>query len=214
MTAPPTDRVRLPLRFDAPAMAAEALALPDDAWARHFNDRVYDGDWSGVALRAVAGGHTPLYSDPTAEVFADTPALAACPRIAEALTLLPCPLTSARLLRLAPGARIREHRDHRLSRADGEARLHIPLLTNPAVTFTLDGRPVDMRPGQCWYLDLTRPHAALNGGATPRIHLVVDCVVDTWLGTLIDSSARTMESEGAEGVSSPVGASGCQGGSG
>jgi Aspartyl/Asparaginyl beta-hydroxylase len=180
------DRIRLPLVVDAPAMAAEAAALPADAWVPHFNTRQYEGDWSGVALRAPVGGLTPLYPDPAATGFADTPALAACPSTAATLASLACPVTSARFLRLGPGARITEHRDHKLRAADGEARLHAPLATGPDVTFLLDGRPVDMAPGEVWYLDLTMRHAVENRGPAPRVHLVVDCVVDDWLARLLD----------------------------
>lgn len=179
------DRRRLPLRFDAAAMAAEAAALPDDAWTPHFNTQQYEGDWSGVALRAPVGGHTPLYPDPAAGGFADTDVLARCPATAAALATLRCPVTSARFLRLGAGSRITEHRDHKLSAGDGEARLHVPLATGPGVTFLLDGAPVDMAPGECWYLDLTRRHAVTNDGDVPRVHLVVDCVVDGWLAGLL-----------------------------
>lgn len=179
MTVP--DRVRLPLRFDAGALADAAGALPDDAWVPHFNTGVYDGDWSGVALRGPAGGLTPLYPDPGATAFADTPTLAASPALRAAVAAFRCPVTSARLLRLGPGAAIREHRDHKLASADGEVRLHVPVTTNPGVRFLLAGRPVDMAPGECWYLNLSQRHAAVNRGNTPRVHLVLDCVVDEWL---------------------------------
>ncbi|HEX9994321.1 MAG TPA: aspartyl/asparaginyl beta-hydroxylase domain-containing protein [Acidimicrobiales bacterium] len=181
------DRARLPLRFDAAALAAEAAALPADAWVPHFNTRQYEGDWSGVALRAPVGGLTPLYPDPAAEAFEPTEALAACPRTAEALAAFPCPVTTARFLRLGPGSRITEHRDHKLSVPDGEARLHVPLTTGPGVTFLLDGRPVDMAAGECWYLDLTRRHAVTNEGDRPRVHLVVDCVADDWLARIVQT---------------------------
>lgn len=181
------DRVRLPLRFDAGALAAEAGALPADAWSPHFNTRQYEGDWSGVPLRAAVGGLTPLYPDPSAEEFGPTPALDACPRTAAALAAFRCPVTTARFLRLGPGSRIIEHRDHKLSVPDGEARLHVPLTTGPAVTFLLDGRAVDMAAGECWYLDLTQRHAVTNDGDEPRVHLVVDCVVDDWLARMVHS---------------------------
>lgn len=185
------DRARLPLRFDAAALAEEAAALPASAWVPHFNTRQYEGDWSGVALRAPAGGLTPLYPDPTATEFVDTPAMAACPRTAAAVAGFACPVNSVRFLRLGPGSTITEHRDHKLSAGDGEARLHVPVTTSAGVTFLLDGRPVDMAPGECWYLDLTRRHAVENRSAAARVHLVVDCVVDEWLAALLSGTPST-----------------------
>lgn len=62
------------------------------------------------------------------------------------------------------------------------ARFHFPIITNPDVKFTvwdLDNKPntVNMKPGECWVLDVRKPHAAINGGKEDRIHLVVDIVV-------------------------------------
>jgi hypothetical protein len=176
-------RVRLPLRFDAAALAAEVDGLPADAWVPHFNNTIYEGDWSGVALRSAGGAPLALYPDPAAEPddWADTDVLRASRALADAVASFRCPLQSVRLLRLGPGAAIREHRDHRLGYADGEVRIHVPIHTGPDVTFLHDGERVDMAPGEAWYMDLNLPHAVANRGTTPRVHLVVDCVLDAWL---------------------------------
>jgi mannose-6-phosphate isomerase-like protein (cupin superfamily) len=184
------DRLRLPFRFDAGALAADADALGEERWERHFNTGYYQGDWSGVALRST-GGRLSLYPDPsgTAE-FTDTPLLAACPNVAAVLAELRCPLTSVRFLRLGPGARVREHTDLALSFDEGEVRLHVPVRTGPGVEFILDGRALEMEPGECWYVDVTRPHRIANPGPNGRIHLVIDCVVDDRLrGLLLDAAA-------------------------
>ncbi len=179
MTVP--DRLRLPLHFDAAALAGELHDLPQRVWTPHFNRAIYDGDWSGVALRSVAGQASQLYPDPTASDFADTAVLSSCPRLTEALAQILCPMTSVRLLALGAGATIAEHRDFRLGFEDGEVRLHIPILTNAAVEFVLDGRPVVLGPGECWYLNLNLPHGVANRSLARRVHLVIDCVVNSWL---------------------------------
>lgn len=180
MTVP--DRLRLPLRFDADALAADAAALPAEAWLPHFNTAYYSGDWSGVPLRSVGGRADRLYPDPAAvEPYADTSRLASCPAITAALSVMRPGVLSARLLRLGPGASVREHRDYRLGYADGEVRLHIPVVTGPEAEFHLDGEPIAMAAGECWYVDVNRPHRVANAGSTPRIHLVVDHVVDAWV---------------------------------
>ena len=180
-------RARLLLRFDAPALLADAQALPADDWVPHFNTAYYEGDWSGAALRSVGGVARQLYPDPTATAsYADTPVLASCPATAAALTTFRCPLLSVRFLRLGPDSRIREHRDYNLGFDDGEVRIHIPLSTGPGVEFLHDGERVDMAVGEAWYLDLNLRHAVVNRGDEPRIHLVVDCVVDAWLRSLLE----------------------------
>ena len=87
-----------------------------------------------------------------------------------------------RLLRLGPGASVREHTDcSNLGYDDGEVRIHVPVLTNPATVFELEGRPIAMLPGESWYLDLNSATASRPGGDAPRVHLVVDCVVNDWV---------------------------------
>jgi hypothetical protein len=176
------DRVRLPLTFDVPALAAEVAALDPGLWVPHFNRDVYEGDWVGVALRSVGGAAGQLYPDPAAAApFADTEILDRCPAHRRALAQFGCPVMAARLLALAPGAVLKEHSDLNLGWEDGEIRLHVPIITADQVEFVLDGSPVDLPAGQCWYLNLNRTHSAVNRSDVTRVHLVVDCVVDRWL---------------------------------
>ena len=180
-------RARLPLRFDASALLADALGLAADDWVPHFNTGNYEGDWSGAALRSVGGVARQLYPDPTAQAsYADTPLLTRCPNAAAALATFRCPLLAVRFLRLGPGSSIREHRDYNLGFDDGEVRIHVPLSTGPDVEFRHDGERVDMAVGEAWYLDLNLRHSVVNRGDDPRIHLVVDCVVDGWLRSVLE----------------------------
>ena len=177
---------RLPWRFDADRLGADVDGLAPEDWVPHFNTRYYEGDWSGAALRSVGGQPGRLYPDPTASTdFADTPLLARCPGAQAVLETFRCPLLAVRFLRLGPGSRIKEHSDLNLGFEDGEVRIHVPVSTDPAVDFRLAGQRVDMAAGEAWYLDLNLPHSVLNGGARPRVHLVVDCRVDDWLGRLL-----------------------------
>lgn len=183
------DRLLLPLRVDVEPLATEAAALPEEDWVPHFNTAYYSGDWSGVALRAVGGEARRLYPDPAAtEPYADTEVLDRCPHLRAFLDRLECEKNAARLLRLGPGARVREHRDYRLGYADGEVRLHVPITTGPGVVFVLSGSEVPMAPGDCWYVDVNCPHSVANDGDAPRVHLVVDCVVDRWVEEMVHSA--------------------------
>jgi hypothetical protein len=181
------DRFRLPLTFDAAALMADLEALSAEGWIPHFNHGFYDGDWSGVVLRGPVEGGDSLVA--TGAAFADAPLLDLCPAVREVLAALDCPLRSVRLLRLGPGGVIREHRDYDLGYDRGEARLHVPLVTSPDVVFHLRNRRVVMAPGETWYLDLSQPHRVVNGGATDRIHLVIDVGVNDWLRGLIPFEA-------------------------
>lgn len=182
---------RLPWEVDAARLRADVAGLSSEDWVPHFNTASYEGDWSGAALRSVGGQPGRLYPDPAAgTVFADTPLLARCAGARALLGRLRCPLLAVRFLRLGPGSRIREHRDLNLGFEDGEVRIHVPVSTDPAVEFLLGGERVDMRAGEAWYLNLNLPHAVVNAGATPRVHLVVDCVVDDWLASELGRALR------------------------
>ncbi len=172
--------LRLPFDFEPGRLLADLSAIRPDEWLPHFNTRIYDGEWSGVALRAPGGKHQ-LYPDPTATDFAATPILDRCPYFRDVMAVFRCPLTSVRLLRLAAGSSIGEHCDYRLGYEDGEVRIHVPIVTDDAVAFFVAGSRVPMRPGESWYLNVNLPHRVDNRSTIDRIHLVLDCVVDPWL---------------------------------
>ena len=185
--SPVPDRLRLPLVFDPVPLQRDLDALAASGWIAHFVTGNYTGDWSVIPLRGPAGATHPVamaYSDPAAAAFADTPFLARCPAFAAVLAAFACPLQAVRLMRLGPGAVIREHRDHDLAFEQGSVRIHVPVVTNPGVDFRLNGRPVTMEPGSAWYLRLSDPHGVANRGAAARIHLVIDAGVNPWLADL------------------------------
>ena len=141
-----------------------------------------------IPLRGVAGARHPvtmIYADPTATAFEDTPMLGSCPYFREVLGAFACPVQAVRLMRLTPGSVIREHNDHDLDIESGMARIHIPITTNPDVTFELNRRRVEMAPGSAWYLRLSDPHRVANEGVADRVHLVADLVVNDWLTELL-----------------------------
>lgn len=174
---------KLNLPVDLRAMAADVTALPD-RWSPHFQKADYDGEWAVLPLRSVGGRAEELLpfalGGGVAE-YAATPLLASCPGIARFLDSLACPVMSARLLNLKRGAVIKSHRDAELAFEKGEARLHVPILTNPEVEFFIEDERVLMEPGSCWYVNANLNHRVANHGASDRIHLVVDCGVDDWL---------------------------------
>jgi hypothetical protein len=178
------DRIRLPFAFDPDGLAADLALLGDTQWIKHFVRQNYEGDWSVLPLRAKAGATHPammIYSDPLATEFVDTSLLAKLPHIAAAVAAFDCPLRTVRLMRLTPGSVILEHNDLDLDAEMGMARIHVPVTSNPDVEFLLNRIPVPMAPGEAWYLRLSDDHSVANRGATDRVHLVIDALVDDWL---------------------------------
>jgi gluconate kinase len=178
------DRLQLNFRFDAEAMRHDLDRLEQPAWIDHFVKQNYEGNWSVLPLRAPAGAQHPIqtiYSDPSCDVFVDTPLLGQCPSFEHVLAQLHCPLHAVRLMRLTPGSVIKPHSDHDLSSEFGRVRLHIPIVTNQDVDFRLNGEQVLMREGECWYLRLSDSHSVANRGQTDRVHLVIDALLNPWL---------------------------------
>ena len=187
------DRLRLPFRFDPALLARDLANLSAAAWVRHYVKQNYEGDWAVIPLRAPAGETHPLRminSDPAARNFVDTPLLDASPYFREVLATFEAPLRTARLMRLTPGSVIKEHHDVALSFEDGTVRLHIPVVTNDAVDFRLNGVRVALEAGSCWYLRLSDPHSVANRGTEDRVHLVVDAFVNDWIGQVFEQALR------------------------
>ena len=181
---------KLPFAFDPKLLRSDLEQLAPDDWTPHFNAHYYEGDWSGVALRSVGGRASQLYPDPQAEgSFVNTPILERCPNTQAVLALFQCPLRAVRFLRLAAGSTIREHRDYDLGYEEGQIRFHIPIITSADVVFFLDAQRIEMKEGECWYLDLSLPHWVENRGAVDRINLVIDCEANEWLRELLSAAA-------------------------
>lgn len=176
---------RLPLRFDPARLSADLARIEPGEWVPHFNADYFQGDWSGVALRAPESANSPLSADPHAQHYLDTPVLGRCAFFRQVVAEFHCTLRTVRLLKLSAGSSIREHRDYELGFDAGEVRIHVPVATNAGVEFYLDGQRVMMEVGECWYLNLNLPHRVENHSATDRIHLVIDCVLNDWLRDLI-----------------------------
>jgi hypothetical protein len=114
----------------------------------------------------------------------DTEVRALFPEVEEILEHIPGVYHRIRFMRLKPGGgELQRHtdqvepdagvRDERL------IRLHVPIKTNPKVEFSAwncDGekRSTNMVQGSTWYLDIRKPHTAINHGDDERIHLVID----------------------------------------
>lgn len=195
---------RLPLQLDPARLAADTERCLRSPWVKHVNQQVYRGEWTSIALRSSSGGAADILSVPDAEGYRDTPLLAECPYFRDVVASFACEKESIRLLRLAAGSVIHEHRDPGSSYSDGFFRLHVPITTNDEVRFVVGGVRLMMKPGECWYADFGLPHSVENPGTTDRIHLVIDGRRNPWSDGLFaragydfeaDARARAMDPE-------------------
>lgn len=191
----PLHAVTLPMTFDAGRLAADLACIPADAWQNHYNTKEYLGQWGIAPLRSVAGHAAIIHAVPMGskpDFYADTALLNDCAYFRSVIEQFQCPIGAVRLMRLGSGAQILEHSDDMGAGDTRELRLHIAIQTNSEVDFRVAGHQVNMTPGALWFADFSRPHSVVNGGESDRIHLVLDCLANDWLCTMIN---RAMEVE-------------------
>ena len=185
--------IRLPFQFDAALLQEEMNACLDAAWRPHFNDRDYSGNWTSIALYSVSGKADDIMT--FGGVYQPTELLARCRYINGIIEKFRCEKQSVRLLNLAAGSVIHEHRDRGLGYSFGEFRVHIPLQTNPLVDFLVDKKRVDMQAGECWYADFDLPHSVNNRSNESRVHLVIDCIRNGWSDELFRQAGYDFSAE-------------------
>jgi hypothetical protein len=179
-------------QFDVPLMQQEVQMLKEEYWKTHYNTKHYEGSWKSLPLRSINGSIENCISIQSSSLqknmsYQDTALLHHCPYLQSVISFFECEKMSIRLMNLDAGAVIKEHTDHELSLEEGEARFHIPIITNTKVDFFLDDERIVMKEGECWYLNLSLKHKVNNFGATNRIHLVLDCKVNSWITELLNA---------------------------
>lgn len=81
----------------------------------------------------------------------------------------------AMMARLPAGAVIGRHIDEHPSFAASH-RIHLPLLTNPQVSFIVGDERIATEEGVAFELNNAMPHEVLNQSDSPRIHFIFDYV--------------------------------------
>ena len=157
---------RLSVRFDVQQLRAEVAALPASAWVNHPND--IKGNRS---LRLISVGGSE--NDDTDGVMLPTSHLLGSPYLCQVLASFGVVWSRSRLLKLDPFAGVPQHADinyHWFNRV----RMHIPIVTHPAVKFFCGDEFVHMAEGEAWIFDNWRLHRVDNPIDAERIHLVAD----------------------------------------
>ena len=157
---------RLPVRFDAERLAAEAGALPAGAWSRHPKE--HEGNTAARLITAGGGDNDAVSGE-----MKPTAALAACPYAQQVLASFDTVWSRSRFMRIAAGGSVPQHSDinyHWFHRV----RLHVPVVTRPEVRFHCGGESVHMAAGEAWVFDNWREHRVENDSPGARIHLVAD----------------------------------------
>ena len=173
---------KLDLAFSADRLQADLRQIDDAWWGTHLGP-YHDGGWQSVALWAPRGDRREQRSQGGA--FAATEALKRCPYFAEVMAAFACDKNRVRLMRLKAGSHILRHSDP-LHQIDPDlVRIHVPVVTSPAVKFWVNDRLIVMRPGEAWHVDVRFPHEVHNQGDADRVHLVLDLVASAGTASLL-----------------------------
>jgi len=192
--------LQLPFYFDVQKMQEELQQIDSSAWKLHHQKLHYEGDWSAIPLRSIHGDAGNIIVSPESNPqYRDTVFLDNSFYYKQVLSSFQCPLLAVRLLKLNAGAVIKEHKDAELCYEKGEIRMHIPVVTHDEVEFYLDKERMNIKEGECWYMNFNLTHSVNNKSNTARIHLVVDAVVNDWVKELFSQPAahkKEMEEPG------------------
>ncbi|PSL23725.1 aspartyl/asparaginyl beta-hydroxylase domain-containing protein [Chitinophaga ginsengisoli] len=175
--------IRFSHTYNGDKLSAELERVLQQDWPLHFNAKDFNGDWRSISLRSATGNSQDIYAQANV-VYKDTPVLEMMPYVREILDTWQCEKEAVRLLSLAPGSEIKPHKDMGCGYADGNFRIHIPIITNPAVNFTVEDATLHLQAGECWYMDFGLTHSIVNHGNTARIHLIMDCIRNEWTDRL------------------------------
>jgi hypothetical protein len=191
--------LKLPFLFDVGLLQQEVCALSAPHWLPHYQVKQYEGEWTAIPLRSIAGKADDIIIAPTENPeYLDTVFLKNCPYLQKVLQHFKCPLQAVRLLKLNAASNIKEHRDAELNFESGEIRLHIPILTHTDVEFFLDKERLTLQEGECWYMNFNLPHSINNKSHINRVHLVIDALVNDWVKELFSSPAICIKKETAD----------------
>lgn len=197
---------------DITTQLAKQLHEMEVEFTNHYSNYNKAKSWSAISLR----GYKPDYKFITKPVemnkkwkeenkdeqfeLQDTDWRQKFPLVEKILDVFETEIHRVRFMNLKPGGgELQRHTDQvdpDLGIADGRLmRIHIPIKTNPDVEFTswsISGSKVmtNMEEGSCWYLDIRKPHMAINNGEDWRTHLVIDVVANDKVRSLFNADAH------------------------
>ena len=161
--------IQLPLKYDAERLAKEVLAFSEDCWLPHPQR------FEGNDFLPLISANGEAANESFTGQMAPTEYLKQCPYLIDVLASFGASLGRTRLMRLSGGAEVTPHVDIHYYWRD-RMRIHVPIVTQPSVTFHCGGLTVNMAPGECWIFDTFSRHRVINDAERKRIHLVCDTV--------------------------------------
>lgn len=167
--------IKLPFVFDTETIKKELSQFTKQDYYDIYN--------TSVTLETLWSKHfiEPINGKDGLPIFLPNAALKKCPYLLSVLETFKCNKETFRVHTLDAGASIKPHRDIGYSLEHGKIRIHIPIITNEKVEILLDKKPVNMKAGETWYCNFHITHEVHNRSNAPRMHLIMDCLVNDWV---------------------------------
>lgn len=84
------------------------------------------------------------------------------------------------IVKLRAGAKIRKHVDGG-TMLHYSRRIHIPIITDPRVYFTVSNEKINMIESQGYEINNTLPHSVENNSPIDRVHIIIDIMPNSML---------------------------------
>jgi uncharacterized protein (TIGR03032 family) len=176
--------IRLPLRFDVDRLSEEVLQFAETDWRPH--PQGYPGN---TALPLIAAHGDPS-NDEVKGPMAPTPHLRRMPYVRQVLASFGSVIGRTRLMRIDGNAEATAHIDSHYYWLQ-RVRIHVPIITDPAVQFFCGERSIHMPAGESWIFNTWQKHNVINPNPSRRIHLVADSLGSSLFWDLVDRAAET-----------------------
>jgi hypothetical protein len=174
-----TTSVRHLGRVDVARLKEAVLAIPESVWAEEDSKKPNRFDTldktEHIIFRMVSSNFLDWRNSEDRPLWSEWK-----PLLAPVLDAATAPFGYSRaafprvmLARMAPGGVIQPHFDSNLA-AKWPHKIHVPLLTNPDVTFFVNRVPHHFAEGEAVEVNNMGPHAVKNEGSTDRIHLIIE----------------------------------------
>jgi hypothetical protein len=197
------DYLKLNKIFNQTLLKKDLNYCLNENWKEHYNNEDYKGSWSIIGLRTISGSAQDILAFNTDGTYKNSDLLNHCDYFKEVLDFFQCEKESVRIMNLKSKSEIKEHVDYQLSYASGVCRLHIPIQTNSLVKFIVNNQHIPMKEGECWYANFELPHSVVNDGSEDRIHLVIDCIRNTWTDSFFTDSGGVLNELTSKEVKKP-----------
>ena len=168
--------VQLPFQFDAQRIEQELQTI-SASFNSILSERIKGNKLKGIHLIIP---NLEGEKDINGHSYHSSPELDKCPYLQSILETFQCDKFIYRIHNLTTKGKIELHRDSQRGLSNRIVRIHIPVTTNKAVHFHVNGERIYMKNGECWFADITQPHEVENRSDTDRLQLMIDCDLNDW----------------------------------